>query len=86
MKQELHHTFSSLDSYLNDEENSDLLTFLGEEDKGYSEIEDSDFFKHALSKLSEEEKKIIIGRYVNGLSHKGNSRETKCITNVCFKD
>lgn len=61
---------TSLDSYLNDEDNTDLLTFLGEEDKGYDDIENSDFFKKALSKLSEDEKKIIIGRYVNGLSQR----------------
>lgn len=61
---------TSLDSYLNDEDNTDLLTFLGEEDRGYDDIENSDFFKKALSKLSEDEKKIIIGRYVNGLSQR----------------
>jgi len=61
---------SSLDSYLNDEESTDLLSFLGEEDKGYSEIENSDFFKQVLGKLSDDEKSIIIGRYVNGLSQR----------------
>ncbi len=61
---------SSLDSYLNDEESTDLLSFLGKEDKGYSEIENSDFFKQVLSKLSDDEKSIIIGRYVNGLSQR----------------
>lgn len=61
---------SSLDGYLNDDENTDLLTFLGEEDRGYKDIENSDFFKNALSKLNDEEKNIIIGRYVEGLSQR----------------
>lgn len=61
---------SSLDGYLNDDENTDLLTFLGEEDRGYKDIENSDFFKNALSKLNDEEKDIIIGRYVEGLSQR----------------
>lgn len=49
----------------NEEKDINLADFIGEEDKYFSRIEDSDFILKSMEKLNEIEKQILIERYFN---------------------
>lgn len=61
---------SSLDAQINSEDDTELNVFIGKEEEGYFQIENRDFLKYCLSKLSSQEYQIIVDRYMNGKTQK----------------
>ena len=61
---------SSLDAAAGEEEDQQIGDFVGENDKGFTEIENSDFLKWSISKLSDIEKKILHERFWKKRSQK----------------
>ncbi len=55
----------SLDAAIDDEGDANIMSTLGEDESGFHHIENRDFLKYCLSVLNEDERKIIINRYVN---------------------
>lgn len=60
----------SMENFSGDEEESTLSDFVGEDDKGFSDIENKDFLKYSLGKLSKKEQQIIYERFWNEKSQK----------------
>ena len=54
----------SLDASVDEDGESDIMGILGEDDTGFYHIENQDFFKYCMSLLNDDEKKIIIGRFI----------------------
>jgi len=61
---------ASLEKYANEDENSTLNDFMGTEDRGFSDIENRDFIRQSLSRLSEQEQIIVRERFWNNKSQK----------------
>lgn len=59
----------------NEESEVTLMDLIGEEDKYYQKIENSDFIKKSLDKLNELERQIIINRYFNNMTQSDIARE-----------
>ena len=60
----------SLDASTGDEEDQQIGDFVGADDKGYAEIENMDFLKRSINRLSDVEKKILYARFWKKLSQK----------------
>ena len=54
----------SLDAAVDDEGDANIMSTLGEDERGFHHIENRDFLRYCLSILNEDERKIIISRYV----------------------
>ena len=54
----------SLDAAVDDEGDASIMSTLGEDESDFHHIENRDFLKYCLSILNEDERKIIISRYV----------------------
>ena len=55
----------SLDAAYSDENDADMLETVGSDDGGFGALENREFFKYCLSLLDENEKKLIIARFVH---------------------
>ena len=55
----------SLDAAYSEENDSDMLEMVGEDDGGFGALENREFFKYCLSLLDEKEKKLIVSRYIH---------------------
>ena len=69
---EMQHAASviSMENFSGDEEEATLSDFVGQDDRGFSDIENKDFLKYSLSKLSKKEQQIIYERFWNEKSQK----------------
>lgn len=70
MELQLATSVTSLDSSVNDEEDTLLKDFIGSEEQGFEEIERKDLLLKALDRLSEEERRIVHERFWNRKSQK----------------
>ena len=61
---------SSLERYATEDEDSTLGDFIGEDDRSFTDIENRDFLRYAMSKLSEQEQTILRERFWNNKSQK----------------
>ena len=59
----------------NEESEVTLMDLIGEEDKYYQKIENSDFIRKSLDKLNELERQIIINRYFNNKTQSDIAKE-----------
>ena len=63
-------SISSLESLLGDGDSSTVAEVVGEDDKGFQEIENREYLRKAIAKLDDTERKIIHERYWKGRSQK----------------
>ena len=68
----------SLDAAYSEDNDADMLESVGSDDGGFSALENREFFKYCLSLLDENEKKLIIARFV----HKRSQAEVARILGV----
>ncbi|HHW70160.1 MAG TPA: sigma-70 family RNA polymerase sigma factor [Clostridiales bacterium] len=61
---------ASLDFYIDDDNETDLLSIIGQEEKNYALIENRDFIERMMDKLDDTEKKVIHERFYNGKSQR----------------
>ncbi len=61
---------TSLEKYSNDDEDTTLNDFVGEEDRNFVEIENKEFLRYSFSKLTEQEQTILRERFWNNKSQK----------------
>ncbi|HCS75828.1 MAG TPA: B/F/G family RNA polymerase sigma-70 factor [Clostridiales bacterium] len=66
---------ASLDYYIDNEGETDLMAVIGNEEKNYQLIEDRDFIQRVMSTLTEQERKVINERFYNGRSQREISEE-----------
>ena len=66
---------ASLDFYIDNEGETDLMAIVGQEEKDYSLIEDKDFIKRVMETLDEQERKVITDRFYRGRSQREISEE-----------
>ena len=66
---------ASLDFYIDNEGETDLMAVIGREEKDYGLIEDKDFIQRVMSILDEQERKVIIERFYKGRSQREISEE-----------
>jgi RNA polymerase sigma-B factor len=65
----------SLDYYIDEDNETNLSTMIGHEEKNYINIENRDFIDRAMQKLNDLEKKIIYERFYNQRSQKDIAEE-----------
>ena len=63
---------ASLDFYIDNEGETDLMAVIGQEEKDYGLIEDKDFIQRVMSTLDERERKVITERFYKGAQPKRN--------------
>jgi len=61
---------ASLDFYIDDDNETDLLSIIGQEDESYASIENRDFIERMMEKFDDTEKKVIHERFHNGKSQR----------------
>ena len=61
---------ASLDFYIDDEKQSDLLSVIGHEEQSYETIENKDFLDKMFETLDSQEKKVMHERFYNGKSQR----------------
>jgi RNA polymerase sigma-B factor len=66
---------ASLDFYIDNEGETDLMAVIGQEEKDYGLIEDKDFIQRVMSTLDERERKVITERFYKGRSQREISEE-----------
>lgn len=66
---------ASLDFYIDNEGETDLMAVIGNEEKNYRLIEDRDFIERVMSTLSDQERKVITERFYMGRSQREISEE-----------
>lgn len=66
---------ASLDFYIDNEGETDLMAVIGREEKDYGLIEDRDFIQRVMSTLDEQERKVITERFYEGRSQREISEE-----------
>lgn len=66
---------ASLDFYIDDDKQSDLLSVIGHEEKNYEAIENRDFINRMMDKLDDTERKVIYERFYNGRSQREIAEE-----------
>jgi len=66
---------ASLDYYINNEEETQLMAVVGKDEKNYSIVEDRDFIKRMIEGLSDMEKKVIHERFYNERSQRDIAEE-----------
>lgn len=66
---------ASLDYYIDNDGETDLMAVIGQEEKSYRLIEDQDFIQRVMNTLDEEERKVIYERFYNGRSQREISEE-----------
>ena len=73
---------ASLDFYIDDDNETDLLSVIGQEEKSYTAIENRDFIERMMDKFDATEKKVIYERFYNGKSQREIAEEigvSECI-------
>ncbi len=68
-------SISSLEALTGDEDGSAIEAFVGKEDEGFSKFEDKEFVAFVMSKLNENEKKVITKRFLEGKSQRSVAKE-----------
>ncbi|MDO4546940.1 MAG: sigma-70 family RNA polymerase sigma factor [Clostridia bacterium] len=68
-------SYASLDS-ASEEDESPISTFIGKNEEGFEKFETSDMLKRALDKLPDDEKKVMIYRYIQALSQREVAQKT----------
>jgi RNA polymerase sigma-B factor len=66
---------ASLDFYIDNEGETDLMSVIGQEEKYYRLVEDKDFIQRVMSTLDEQERKVITERFYKGRSQREISEE-----------
>jgi RNA polymerase sigma-B factor len=66
---------ASLDYYIDNEGETDLMAVIGREEKDYRLIEDKDFIDRVMATLDEQERKVITERFYKGRSQREISEE-----------
>ena len=66
---------ASLDFYIDNEGETDLMAVIGQEEKDYGLIEDKDSIQRVMSTLDERERKVITERFYKGRSQREISEE-----------
>lgn len=66
---------ASLDYYIDNDGDTDLMAVIGHEEMNYRLIEDKDFIARVMVSLDEEEKKVIYERFYKGKSQREISEE-----------
>lgn len=66
---------ASLDYYIDNDGETDLMAVIGQEEKSYRLIEDQDFIQRVMDTLDDEERKVIYERFYNGRSQREISEE-----------
>jgi RNA polymerase sigma-B factor len=66
---------ASLDYYIDDDGETDLMAVVGHEEKNYSLIEDKDFIDRVMATLNDEERRVIHERFYKGRSQREISEE-----------
>jgi RNA polymerase sigma-B factor len=61
---------ASLDFYIDNEGETDLMAVIGREEKDYGLIEDRDFIERVMETLDEQERMVIRERFYNGKSQR----------------
>jgi len=66
---------ASLDYYIDDEGETELMAVVGQEEKNYRLIEDKDFIDRVMATLNDEERRVIQERFYKGRSQREISEE-----------
>jgi len=66
---------ASLDYYIDNEGETDLMAVIGREEKDYRRIEDKDFIARVMATLDDQEKRVISERFYKGRSQREISEE-----------
>lgn len=66
---------ASLDYYIDDDNETDLMAMIGREEKNYARIEDRDLIEKIMSGLGETEKKVMYERFYNERSQREIAEE-----------
>ncbi|MGI6570386.1 MAG: sigma-70 family RNA polymerase sigma factor [Caldicoprobacterales bacterium] len=66
---------ASLDFYIDNDGETDLMAVIGREEKNYGLIEDQDFIQRVMSTLDDQERQVITERFYKGRSQREISEE-----------
>ena len=66
---------ASLDYYIDEDNETDLMAMIGREEKNYSRVEDRDIIEKIMAGLGETERKVLYERFYNERSQKEIAEE-----------
>ncbi|WP_129724620.1 sigma-70 family RNA polymerase sigma factor [Xylanivirga thermophila] len=66
---------ASLDYYIDDEGETDLMSVIGQDETSYSDIENKDFISRVMETLDDTERKVIYERFYKGRSQRAIAKD-----------
>ena len=66
---------ASLDYYIDEDNETDLMAMIGREERNYSRVEDRDIIEKIMAGLGETERKVLYERFYNERSQKEIAEE-----------